>query len=86
LSSTTISTGIVIAFPFASMSPDSRRVLLDCGVNGTRPGRRPSHRLARHPHLEPPARPGEPEIAGDFASMGIDPGQVFEAQLATLTA
>jgi AcrR family transcriptional regulator len=26
------------------------------------------------------------EIAGNFASMGIDPGQVFEAQLATLTA
>ena len=25
------------------------------------------------------------EIAGNFASMGIDPGQVFEAQLATLT-
>ena len=27
-----------------------------------------------------------PEIAGNFASMGIDPDQVFEAQLATLTA
>jgi hypothetical protein len=27
-----------------------------------------------------------PEIAGNIASMGIDPGQVFEAQLATLTA
>ena len=26
------------------------------------------------------------EIAGNFASMGIDPGQVFEAQLAALTA
>jgi len=26
------------------------------------------------------------EIAGNFASMGIDPDQVFEAQLATLTA
>ncbi|HEY4465893.1 MAG TPA: TetR/AcrR family transcriptional regulator [Streptosporangiaceae bacterium] len=26
------------------------------------------------------------EIAGNFASMGIDPGQVFEAELATLTA
>jgi len=26
------------------------------------------------------------EIAGNFASMGIDPGRVFEAQLATLTA
>jgi AcrR family transcriptional regulator len=26
------------------------------------------------------------EIAGNFTSMGIDPGQVFEAQLATLTA
>jgi len=26
------------------------------------------------------------EIAGNFASMGVDPGQVFEAQLATLTA
>ena len=26
------------------------------------------------------------EIAGNFASMGIDPGQLFEAQLATLTA
>jgi AcrR family transcriptional regulator len=26
------------------------------------------------------------EIAGSFTSMGIDPGQVFEAQLATLTA
>jgi Tetracyclin repressor-like, C-terminal domain len=26
------------------------------------------------------------EIAGNFASMGLDPGQVFEAQLATLTA
>jgi AcrR family transcriptional regulator len=26
------------------------------------------------------------EIAGSLASMGIDPGQVFEAQLATLTA
>ena len=26
------------------------------------------------------------EIAGNFASMGIDPNQVFEAQLATLTA
>jgi Tetracyclin repressor-like, C-terminal domain len=25
------------------------------------------------------------EIAGNFASMGIDPGQVFEAQLGTLT-
>ena len=25
-------------------------------------------------------------IAGNFASMGIDPGQVFEAQLAALTA
>jgi AcrR family transcriptional regulator len=25
------------------------------------------------------------EIAGNFASMGIDPGQVFEAQLSTLT-
>jgi hypothetical protein len=26
------------------------------------------------------------EIAGNFASMGIDPGQLFEAQLSTLTA
>ncbi len=26
------------------------------------------------------------EIAGNFASMGVDPDQVFEAQLATLTA
>ena len=26
------------------------------------------------------------EIAGNFASMGIDPGQLFETQLATLTA
>jgi hypothetical protein len=26
------------------------------------------------------------EIAGNFASMGIDPDQVFEAQLGTLTA
>jgi AcrR family transcriptional regulator len=26
------------------------------------------------------------EIAGNFTSMGIDPGQLFEAQLATLTA
>ena len=26
------------------------------------------------------------EIAGNFASMGIDPGQVFEAQLSALTA
>jgi hypothetical protein len=26
------------------------------------------------------------EIAGNFASMGIDPDQVFEAQLATLAA
>jgi AcrR family transcriptional regulator len=26
------------------------------------------------------------EIAGNFASMGLDPGQVFEAQLSTLTA
>jgi AcrR family transcriptional regulator len=26
------------------------------------------------------------EIAGNFTSMGIDPGQVFEAQLGTLTA
>jgi hypothetical protein len=26
------------------------------------------------------------EIAGNFASMGIDAGQIFEAQLATLTA
>jgi hypothetical protein len=26
------------------------------------------------------------EIAGNFASMSIDPGQVFEIQLATLTA
>jgi len=26
------------------------------------------------------------EIAGNFASMGLDPGQIFEAQLATLTA
>jgi AcrR family transcriptional regulator len=26
------------------------------------------------------------EIAGNFASMGIDPGQVFEAQMVTLTA
>jgi AcrR family transcriptional regulator len=26
------------------------------------------------------------EIAGNFASMGIDPGQIFEIQLATLTA
>jgi len=26
------------------------------------------------------------EIAGNFASMGLDPGQLFEAQLATLTA
>jgi hypothetical protein len=25
------------------------------------------------------------EIAGNFASMGIDPGQVREAQLSTLT-
>jgi hypothetical protein len=26
------------------------------------------------------------EIAGNFASMSLDPDQVFEAQLATLTA
>jgi hypothetical protein len=26
------------------------------------------------------------EITGNFTSMGIDPGQVFEIQLATLTA
>jgi hypothetical protein len=26
------------------------------------------------------------EVAGNSASMDIDPGQVFEAQLATLTA
>jgi len=26
------------------------------------------------------------EIAGNFASMGIDPDQVFEAQVGTLTA
>jgi len=26
------------------------------------------------------------EIAGNFASMGLDPGQLFEIQLATLTA
>jgi hypothetical protein len=26
------------------------------------------------------------EIAGNFASMGIDPSEVFEIQLATLTA
>ena len=26
------------------------------------------------------------EIAGNYASMGIDPGQLFEVQLATLTA
>ena len=26
------------------------------------------------------------EIAGNFASMGIDPGQFFEAQLPVLTA
>ena len=26
------------------------------------------------------------EIAGNFASMGIDPGHLFEAQLGTLTA
>jgi hypothetical protein len=26
------------------------------------------------------------EIAGNFASMGIDAGQIFETQLATLTA
>lgn len=26
------------------------------------------------------------EIAGNFASMGIDPGQLFEAQLPALTA
>jgi len=26
------------------------------------------------------------EIAGNYASMGIDPDQVFEIQLATLTA
>jgi len=26
------------------------------------------------------------EIAGNFASMGLDPGQIFEAELATLTA
>jgi hypothetical protein len=26
------------------------------------------------------------ESAGNYASMGIDPGQVFEIQLATLTA
>jgi hypothetical protein len=26
------------------------------------------------------------EIAGNFASMGIDPDQLFEIQLATLTA
>ena len=25
------------------------------------------------------------EIAGNWASMGLDPGQLFEAQLATLT-
>jgi hypothetical protein len=25
------------------------------------------------------------EIAGNFGSMGVDPGQVFETQLATLT-
>jgi hypothetical protein len=26
------------------------------------------------------------EIAGNFASMGIDPGQLFEAQVPALTA
>jgi hypothetical protein len=26
------------------------------------------------------------EIAGNFASLGIDPSEVFETQLATLTA
>jgi hypothetical protein len=26
------------------------------------------------------------EIAGNYASMGLDPGQLFEIQLATLTA
>jgi hypothetical protein len=25
------------------------------------------------------------EIAGNFASMGLDPGQLFDTQLATLT-
>jgi hypothetical protein len=26
------------------------------------------------------------EIAGNFASMGVDPGNLFEAELVTLTA
>jgi hypothetical protein len=30
--------------------------------------------------------PASLEIAGNFASMGIDPAQLFEAELAALTA
>ena len=52
---------------------------------GTRPRHRPSDCPARRACLEPLARLVSLEIPGNFASMGIDPDQVFEAQLGALT-